>query len=114
MSDDEWTVLQHFTSEVEGRVAESFLTSHGVEVRLFDTHINYIQAVRASSDGLRLMVRSRDLERARNLLEDARRPTHLEVVGEELPIRKTRVERWIFFLLVALAALVFVLMKFGQ
>ena len=57
------------------------------------------------------MVRTEDLESAREALRLSQKGSHLEVVGEFQPLPKTRGERWIVALLLALALLVYFLTK---
>lgn len=107
MVNDQWEILDAFNSESEARVVESFLRAQGIDVQLLDTHVNSIPAVRASVSGMRLMVRASDLERAREALAEAKRPSHLEIIGQEIPIEKSPFERWAIFAFIALAALVY-------
>jgi hypothetical protein len=106
----DWEVLSTYTSEVEARVVESFLLAQGLEVQLLDTHMNaYRPASRALGLGMRLMVRARDVERAKNLLNETQRSTHLEVVGEESAPLRNPFEKWIVILLILAAAIAGVL-----
>jgi hypothetical protein len=110
---EEWAVLESFTSEVEARVVESFLRAQGLEVQLLDTHMNaYAPTSRSLGRGMRLMVRTADVERAREMLLESRRATHLEIAGEYAPPPRNPYEKWIIGLLLFAAALTFLLSYF--
>lgn len=108
----EWTVLNAYESEVEGRVVESFLTAQGFEVQLLDTFGKRMTPTRGGlSGGLRLMVRSKDLEAIRVVLQESQKGSHLSIVGEEQPLAKSPAEKWMLALLIALMTLVYMLTK---
>lgn len=110
-TNDDWTLLRTFKSEVEARVVESFLRAQGFEVQLFDVHTNSMPALRPAMDGMRLMVRASFVAEAEAVLTAAQRPSHLEIVGEELPVARSRFEFWMVWLLVVLAGTVFLLLR---
>lgn len=96
---ENWTVLETFLSEAEARVAESFLRAQGLEVQLLDTHMNaYPPPSGSRGRGMRLMVRVKDLDIARELLMQGQRGSHLEIVGEQKPIAKSWIEGWMFWI----------------
>ena len=112
---ESWALLNQFESVVEARVVESFLRAQGFEVQLLDTHtpIHRLMPFRGAGSGLRLMVRTQDEAKARELLRETQKGFHLEIVGELQPIEKSRAERWIFVFLILLAALVYFAGKFA-
>src|SRR4051812_33618202 len=100
-----WVLLKSFDSEAEARVVESFLRANDFEVELLDTRVVGSGAGRAGPTGMRLMVRSEDLERARNLITEARRSSHLEIVeGTPPAVERSPFEKWIVLLLLLVAA----------
>jgi hypothetical protein len=110
---DEWVVLESFPSEVEARVVESFLRAQGLEVQLLDTHMNtYAPSSLSHGRGMRLTVRSADLERAKSLLVEGQRGSHLEIVGEQVPLARNSYEKWMIALLVFATALTLLLTYF--
>ncbi len=109
LMDSEWVVFKKFDSEVESRIVESLLRARGFEVQLLDTHVT---RTRLSESGLRLMVRSGDLARAEEALRENQQPTHLEVVGEEQPMRRSPLENKFALVFLALATIAYILSKF--
>jgi hypothetical protein len=107
----DWAVLESYESEVEARVVESFLRAQGYEVELLDTFGRRMVAAVGKSGGLRLMVRARDVEAVRAVLIESQRGTHLSVAGEETPVLKSPLEKWLVVGLLLLAALVFILTR---
>jgi Putative prokaryotic signal transducing protein len=109
-AENEWQVLEAFGSEVEARVVESFLRASGVEVQLLDTHMNaYVPSSPTFGRGMRMLVRASDLGRARELLVESRRGSHLEIVGEHTPVQRSPLEKWMLLLLVFAAAVTLLL-----
>ena len=110
---NDWQVLAAFTSEVEARVVESFLRAQGLEVELLDTHMSaYDPSAPSSGRGMRMMVRSSAVVQARALLEESERGSHLEIVGEHIPVVKSPGEKWMLFLVLFAAAMTFLLTYF--
>jgi len=110
---NDWVVLESFSSEVEARVVESFLRAQNLEVELLDTHMNtYMPTSTSLGRGMRLMIRALDVDRARELLLESQRGSHLEIVGEHVPVKRSPVEKWMMVLLIAAAAAVLLLTYF--
>ncbi|MCB0422223.1 MAG: DUF2007 domain-containing protein [Bdellovibrionales bacterium] len=82
----EWVLLRSFSNSLEANIVCSFLNSQGIETQSRDEHIVNINWLYSNAvGGVKVMVRSQDLEAATSALEAQESAPPLEVVGEECP-----------------------------
>ena len=112
--EQEWVVVESFTSEAEARVVESFLRANGFAVQLLDTHAPYrIQPTAGliADGGMRMLARAEDLAAIKQILVEGQKPTHLEVMGELQPVYKSRYEKWILGLMLIVILLLSIISR---
>jgi hypothetical protein len=70
MANDAWTLLTHYFNAPQAGLLESILKSEGIEVQVFDRQTGSLLGYMAPAIPIRVMVRERDMERAKELLKD--------------------------------------------
>lgn len=114
MTDDpEWSLLNHYDSQSEARVVESYLNANGIEARLLDTHTHPYAPVKGLVKGMRLIVRTEQLEAAQTALREA--GSHLSIVGDTPPkIEKSLAERVLIVVIVVVGVILLLAKIFGE
>lgn len=69
-SNDELVECHEFSTGYEAHIAEGWLTQEGIECFLFDEIFSSLYPVGNGPSGVRVMVRKRDLERARDIINN--------------------------------------------
>ena len=82
-SGDEWVVVRNCNWLHEAHFVKSVLEGDGIEAQIPDQHILGVQPLYgAAIGGVRVLVRSGDLERAVEVLNSAELPQDLEPIDE--------------------------------
>lgn len=113
MSDDSWIRIATYMVGLEAALAKSVLEDAGIECRIFNEHTNRILPHLSAIVGADVMIRTKDVEAAKELLKQLESPTLY--AADDVFVNKPSPSPRRYFLpaLIVLITLAFLIFLFG-